>query len=325
MIRLARSAFALTFVGSLQLFAGIMLAQARDAQAQTDVQAQTEVKAQPLQLLAQAPSAPPQSADARAQASEASCQAVEQTEGMRADGQYRKARAVLLECVNAQCGGDVRRRCAATLQKLDSVTPSIVIRAEDQGGNDLVDVSVSLGDELLVSSLDGMAVPVDPGEHRFVFTRTGEDAVVQTLTIAQGEKFRAIDVVIGSTPRLALPPASASAADAGSGSSERVVASATLIGVGVIGVGSYAYLGLRARSGEEALTRCRPNCSRGRVDSVDKRYLLANVSLGVGVLTLGAATYLLLSGPSDDTVAEDHGLAIGADANGAFASYAGRF
>lgn len=311
MIRLARGAFALTFVGSLLSVAGVHLAQAPHAQAQ--------------QLLAQAPGVAAQTSDARAQASDASCQAVEQTEAMRAGGQYRRARAVLLECVNAQCGGDVRRRCAATLQKLDLGTPSIVVRAQDPGGNDVVDVSVSLGDELLVNSLDGMAVAVDPGEHRFVFKRSGHDAVVQTLTIAQGEKFRAIDVVIGSTPPLALPPLSASTAGAVGGSSERVVASATLIGVGIIGVGSYAYLGLRARSGEEALARCRPNCSRGRVDSVDKRYLLANVSLGAGVLALGAATYLLLSAPSDDAVAEDRGLAIGADANGAFASYSGRF
>jgi hypothetical protein len=57
------------------------------------------------------------------------------------------------------------------------------------------------------------------------------------------------------------------------------------------------------------------------------RYLLANVSIGVGAVALGAATYLLLSGSSDDAIADpaDRGLAIGADATGAFASYTGRF
>src|SRR5688572_9996361 len=45
-----------------------------------------------------------------AQSTEASCEAVEQTETLRAEGQYRQARERLLECVNAQCGGDVRRR-----------------------------------------------------------------------------------------------------------------------------------------------------------------------------------------------------------------------
>jgi hypothetical protein len=262
----------------------------------------------------------------RAQAPDTSCEAVEQTEVMRSEGQYRKARNRLLECVNAQCEGDVRRRCAATLQKLDAVTPSIVFRAEDPAGDDLLDVSVSLGDERLVNALDGMAIPVDPGEHRFVFTRPGYTPVIQTLNIAEGEKFRAIDVLIGSTPNLGLPPARPAAVPP-SDSSERLVASGTLIAVGLIGVGSFTWLGLRARSGEKVLGRCEPTCSQGRVDSVHKRYLLSNISLGVGVAALGAATYLLLSGPSSDDVAEpvDQGLAIGADARGAFASYAGRF
>jgi hypothetical protein len=266
-------------------------------------------------------------ARAQAPAADPSCEAVEQTEAIRAEGQYRKARARLLECVNAQCGGDVRRRCAATLQKLDAITPSIVVRAEDPSGNDLTDVSVSLGDERLVNELDGMAIPVDPGEHRFVFTREGQTPVVQTLNIEQGQKFRAIDVVIGSPPTLALPPAMQASSAGNSGSSDRTVAAATLVGVGLIGVASFTVLGLRARSGEEVLERCKPNCSEGRVESVKMRYLLANVSIGAGALALGAATYLILSGSSDDKVADpaDRGLAVGADATGAFASYSGRF
>jgi hypothetical protein len=287
MIRLAHSAFALTLSGSF------LLSPAR----------------------AQAPAA------------DASCEAVEQTEAMRAQGQYRKARARLLECVNAQCGGDVRRRCAAALQRLDANTPSIVVRAEDPSGNDVTDVAVSLGDERLVNELDGMAIPVDPGEHRFVFTRVGETPVVQTLTIEQGQKFRAIDVVIGSPPSLVQRPASQASSSVDAGVSGRTVAAATLIGVGAVGVAGFTILGLRARVGEEVLERCKPDCSEGRVDSVKARYLFAHVSIGVGALALGAATDLMLTGSSDDDVADpaDRGLAIGADTTGAFASYSGRF
>jgi hypothetical protein len=261
----------------------------------------------------------------RAQAPDAACEAVERTERMRSDGQYRKARALLLECVNAQCGGDVRRRCATTLQKLDAVTPSIVVRATEPSGDDLTDVAVSLGDEQLVSSLDGMAIPVDPGEHRFTFTRPGQPPVVETLPISQGEKFRPINVVVGaSSPREAVEPEPSPPPATGS-SLERTVATGTLIGVGVVGLGSFAWLGSRARSGEKDLESCDPACSDGAVDSVQKRYLFANVSLGLGVLALGGATWLLLTAPSTDATAEDRGLAIGADRDGAFASYSGRF
>ena len=84
-------------------------------------------------------------------------------------------------------------------------------------------------------------------------------------------------------------------------------------------------LGLRARSGEEDLKSCDPACSDGAVESVQKRYLFANLSLGVGVAALGAATWLLLTAPSGDASAGDHGLAIGAYHEGAFATYSGRF
>jgi hypothetical protein len=262
----------------------------------------------------------------RAQAPEASCEAVEKTESMRAEGRYRESRVRLLECVNAQCGGDVRRRCAATLQRVDASTPSIVIRAADPSGDDVLDVAVSLGNEPLVSSLDGMAIAIDPGEHHFVFTRPGYAPVLKVIEIAEGEKFRAVDVVIGADPEPA-PAAADETPVSDSGGAERAVASATLIGVGAVGVASYIWLGLSARSGEDELQSCAPSCSRGKVDSVETRYVLANVSLGVGVLALGAATWLLLTAPSGDTVAEPQngGLAIGADGRGAFAAYSGRF
>ncbi|HWO14110.1 MAG TPA: hypothetical protein VNN80_31615 [Polyangiaceae bacterium] len=293
MIRLVRRAFAPTLFGSLALLPGAALV-----------------------LFPRA---------ARAQAPDATCEAVERTEAMRNEGHFRKARALLLECVNAQCDGDVRRGCATTLQKLDAETPSIVVRATEPAGNDLTEVSVSLGEDQLVTTLDGMAIPVDPGEHTFTFRRAGEPPVVETLTIARGEKFRPIDVVIGASP--ALEPAGPESAPpvAAAGSSERAVATGTLIGVGVVSLGGFAWLGARARSGENDLESCDPACSEGRVDSVEKRYVLANVSLGVSVLAFGAATWLLLTAPSDETTAEDHGLAIGADGRGAFASYRGRF
>jgi hypothetical protein len=261
------------------------------------------------------------------QTPEASCEAVEKTESMRAAGRYREARARLLECVNAQCGGDVRRRCAATLQKLDAVTPSIVARAYDSKGNDLTDVSVTLGDQPLANSLDGMAVPVDPGEHRFVFRRAGFEPVTQTVTIRQGEKFKSIEVRLG--PDEQAPLLTESGTDGSVPlSTTRLAAGGTLVGVGVVGVVGFTWLGLTARSQESELEdECSPACSKARVSSVRTRYVLSNVSLGLGVAALGTAAWVLLSGSSPNTIAEpaDEGIAIIADGEGARAAFSGRF
>lgn len=263
----------------------------------------------------------------RAQTGEPSCEAVERTEAMRAAGHYREARTRLLECVNAQCGGDVRRRCAATLQKLDAVTPSIVVRAYDAKGNDVMDVAIALGNEQLASSLDGMAIAVDPGEHRFVFRRAGFEPVTQTVTIRQGEKFKSIEVRVGPeepAPLLTEGEAGASAPM----STTRIAAGGTLIGVGVAGLVGFTWLGLTARSEETDLKDgCSPGCSDARVSSVRTRYVLANVSLGVAIAALGGAAWVLLSGSSSDSIAEpaDSGIAIVADGEGARAAFSGRF
>jgi len=266
---------------------------------------------------------------AGAQAPEArSCGAVQQTEALRAAGKYRESRSRLLECVNAQCGGDVRRRCATALQRLDAVTPSIVIRAQLANGNDATDVSVRMENEQLVSSLNGLAIPVDPGEHQLVFERAGLPPVPQTVTIREGEKFRAIDVQL--EPSLpASPRAPTEQSTSGFGSDQRLALGGTLIGVGVVGLGAFTLLGLKARQDERELERlgCKPDCGKAFVQSVRTRYLLTNISLGVGVLALGSATWLLLSGPSKPSspISDLAGLSIVAGSDGGFASCTQQF
>jgi hypothetical protein len=272
-------------------------------------------------------SLPTQSAGAQAPDAK-SCEAVQRTEAMRAAGQYRAARARLLECVNAECGGDVRRRCATVLQKLDAVTPSIVVRAQLADGNDATDVSVRMENEQLASSLNGMAIAVDPGEHQLVFERAGLAPVSQTVTIREGEKFRAIDVQLEPS----LPAPSSAQHERGSsafGPDQRVAVGGTLIGVGVVGLGAFTLLGLKAREDEKELERqnCKPYCGKAFVESVRTRYVLSNISLGVGVLALGSATWMLVTGFSkpSTTVSDLAGLSIVAGSDGGLASYSHSF
>jgi hypothetical protein len=266
---------------------------------------------------------------ASAQANEpASCDAVQRTDALRSSGQYRAARTLLLECVNAQCGGDVRRRCATVLQKLDAVTPSIVVRAQLADGTDVTDVAVRMEDQQLASSLNGLAIPVDPGEHTLVFERAGLPPVSQSVTLREGEKFRPIDVQL--EPSAPAPGGEQSKGAQGSWlDGQRWAIGGTLIGVGVVSLGAFTALGLKARSDEKELkdSNCKPNCSEAAVESIRTRYVLSNVALGVGVLALGSATWVLVSGPSKPStpVSDLAGLSIVAGSGGAFAAYAHQF
>jgi hypothetical protein len=66
-----------------------------------------------------------------------------------------------------------------------------------------------------------------------------------------------------------------------------VLAAGLVSGVGAVG---FAYFGTSARSADVDLDRCTPNCDPSTVATIKRDYLLANVSLGVGVAgAIGAA------------------------------------
>ena len=219
---------------------------------------------------------------------------------LRGEGHLRAARATLQSCVDAaECNADVRRRCASELQALANEMPSIVFHVHDGKGNDLIDVSVMLDGEPSVPRLNGLAVPVDPGEHQFVFQRGSEPSVSRTERVEAGDKFKPIEVAL---PPIAsdVPEDVPSPAPGAGLQPARLIAGISLIGVGVAGVVGFALIGGSARSKEHDLQDrgCKPGCPQGVVDSVSTRYTLSNITGAVGLVSLGVATWVLLSGPS---------------------------
>ena len=69
-----------------------------------------------------------------------------------------------------------------------------------------------------------------------------------------------------------------------------------LAGVGAVALGSFAFFAVTGKSDENDLRdRCSPNCPESDVDSVRTKYLVADISLGVGIASLGAATFLFVT------------------------------
>jgi hypothetical protein len=73
------------------------------------------------------------------------------------------------------------------------------------------------------------------------------------------------------------------------------VAAYVLGGVGVVALGSFAAFALSGKSAESAMDGCKPACTQAQADKMRLRYLLADVSLGVGVAALGVGGYLYFS------------------------------
>jgi hypothetical protein len=233
---------------------------------------------------------------ARASDDIAQCvKSAEEAQSLRSAHQLRAARTRLLECAQTTCPVVVRSDCAGWLSEVDQLLPSVVIEARDAAGADLVNVRVWVDDALLTDHLDGLSVPVDPGIRQFRFESAGAPPVMQQLVIREGEKGRTISVVLQPATALApTPPVAISAPTSGRASPSPLAY--VFGGVGVAALGSFAYFGLTGRAEASDLADgCGKNkmCREDQVSPVRTKLVLADVSLGVGLLSLGAGAYFV--------------------------------
>jgi len=219
----------------------------------------------------------------------------------RDEGKYRLAREDFTACARESCPAPVRRDCLRWLSDLESQTPTVVVSAKDGKGNDLVEVQVQVDGAPLVSRLDGKPMAVDPGEHVFHSETPGFAPVDERVVVHAGEKSRVLTVqfternppaaFVGPSPSQA--PESAARSRGGP-----PIFAWVLAGVALAAFGSEAYFGVTGvsqRSEDLAAGGCAPNCSDSEKNDIQTKFLVADVSLGVGVVSAAVATYLFLS------------------------------
>jgi hypothetical protein len=217
--------------------------------------------------------------------------AADQAQQLRDDGKYRRAREQFLVCARDVCPGPIKKDCLDWLSQLEHVAPTVVFAAKE-GTHDLIDVKVSMDGTQLTDHLDGRPVPVDLGEHTFTFEHEGK-VQQQQVVIGAGQKGRNISAVFPApqTTPVAPPPG---AEGGGRGS---IVPALVVGGIGVIGLGSFAFFGISGKSAVDDLQDCKPNCAESDVDKARTKLIVADISLGVGVVALGVATYMFLTRP----------------------------
>jgi hypothetical protein len=228
-------------------------------------------------------------ADARASEVHACVQAAEQGQRLRDKDQLKTARREFITCARDVCPAVVQKECVRWLADVDERLPRIVIRATDPAGQDVSDVRVSIDGEPAQERLDGRRLEIDPGQHLLRFERAGAPPVDKQLVVREGEKNRFVDVVLEGKEAAAPPP----------GQPRRwPVLGTVLAGVAVLGGAAFGYFAASGQSDVDHLrATCAPRCAQGDVDSARTKIVVANVSLGVGVLAAGAATYFLFFAP----------------------------
>lgn len=211
---------------------------------------------------------------------------------LRNAGLLRAAREQLLRCSRDSCPAAVRVECGNMVEEVELKLPTIVLDARDNQGHDLVGVWLSVDDGPR-QEFRGTAIALDPGAHSLRFEHRGSRTTMTTVMIREGEKNRVIRVALEPlpTPKNAV---------LSTGNARPIPTSSVLFGtLGALGVVGFSVLGLSAKADVEHLREtCNRACTDDEVGSLRTKLIFANVSLGVGLLSLGVATALYLTRPA---------------------------
>jgi hypothetical protein len=280
-------------------------------------------------------------AAARADDREQCASAADQGQQLRDEGKYRRAREQLLVCARDACPPPIRRDCADWLAQLETTAPTVVFSAKD-GPRDIAEVMVWVDGVALTERLDGKPVPMDLGKHTVRFEYQGRSKE-EDVVIGAGQKNRSVSVDFAVTPVAAEAPAPrpvpspAASARPKEGS---LVPSVVVGSVGVVALGAFVFFGVSGKSDVSGMeSSCKPNCAESDVSAARTKLLVADISLGVGVVALGVATYLLFTRAKVDAAvragaaprigappaATGLTLGLGATPGGGFGSVGARF
>jgi len=244
-------------------------------------------------------------------------QAYENSQEQRGAGAIFATRLELERCRRDDCPAFIRSDCSRWSKEVEAQQPTVIFSAK-RGSQELTDVRVSIGEQVLVERLSGRAVELDPGEYDFRFETPEGSVLVSHSLIQSGKKGLVVQVEFAPSAQAhttaAKPPSSSKATTRAEPAKERAAAALApsprvlpwvLLGVGAASLGTGAGLSVWGRNEElELRETCSPSCTDSQVQPVRTKYLLSNLSFGVGLVSLSAAAYLFLRHPDSERVAE---------------------
>lgn len=241
--------------------------------------------------------------------------ASEKGQTARDQGKLREARESFEFCARDACPKVVREDCATWLKQVDAQFATVILSAQGPQGQKLTDLDVSVDGEPILTGIDGGALTVEPGPHKFVFRMRGRPPIEVDIVIAPGEKNHAIVAAFPEASNApASTPAPSSSAPTTASSSASTAASSSdsaptksvapwvigAAGIGALGVGITFYaLGMGDRSSlASSCGQPRANgkgtCTDDQISSARTKLVVGDVAVGAGVIALGIAATLFL-------------------------------
>jgi hypothetical protein len=225
----------------------------------------------------------------------------EQGQRFSREGKLLRAREELLVCARPPCSEGLVRYCAEWLREVERRAPSLIVVARTRDGRDFLDARVAIDGVRVAERVDGRALAIDPGEHVVSLERDGHAKLDRQVLVVEAEKSRTILFTIEDAP----PPVPASAVaplpSPAPRATERPVPATAFVagGLGALTLGGFVVFAASGYSAEKSrLEPCRGHCLDSDVSAVRSKYILADVFLGLSIVSFGVAAYLILTRPA---------------------------
>ena len=207
-------------------------------------------------------------------------------------GRLQSAKTDFVACAKPGCPAAIQTECVALLAELEAYIATVVFAAVDENGNDVTDVVVKVDDQQVLDKLTGLSTTLDPGSHAVTYVWPDGFEQKQTVVVAQGEKNRRVE--LRREKKVDAPPPPPPPPKTVPSSKGAPVAAYVLGGVGVLALGSFVTFAVLGKSAQSEMDDCKPYCAQSQADKMRMHYLVADISLGVSLVSLGASGYLFV-------------------------------
>jgi hypothetical protein len=229
----------------------------------------------------------------------------EQGQVDRSRGHLRAAATEFRACSGVDCAPFMRSDCTRWIDEVAADTPSLVVVARSPEGQDLADARVFIDGEPQPDRTAGLGFEVDPGPHVLRVEARGAEATTVQLVVQVGDKERRVEVTL---PGIAAtnpgePP---------------LWPEYAFSGLAVVGLGTFATFAILGYSTQQNLAlSCSPSCKDAQVDPIRTDYRVADIGLGVGLVSAAVAAYFLLTHGAASSSSARVGAALRPAAGGA--------
>lgn len=215
-------------------------------------------------------------------------------------GHLRQASQLYTKCGSDEaCPEEIKRECTELLQSTRQAVPTVIFSVVDTGNRDVSNVKVYSTDDLIVDSLDGRAVDIDPGKHHLRFVLPWGEVLSSDVLVREGEKNRVVRVETGKGADAKDGAATAPTPEAAP-VKRTYVPAWIATGIGVAALATGVTTAIMGDSKKGTLDDCKPNCpteQRGVYDNAKTLFLVSDIAFGATIVSAAVATWLFVAPP----------------------------